>query len=275
MPHDTVRHHPEPLILLASSVAGQTRDLHDALLAAGYRVITAQDERETLEQANTQHPHAIVLDAEIAPPGFDLCRTLRTIVLAAPLILLHPGQPSRDQQLEAARAGAWDLRGEPLDIEDILAHLAIYLEPKLELERISDERFVDRVSGLYNHQGLARRAGELCAIATRYGLALACVVFRPAVLRATRAAGDKLALTFKSVGRASDAVGRTGPAEFAVFAPASNTWAASRVARRLTDSAELGGRVGVLTGYSAVPASQWISPYTLLSRARTALETHR
>jgi GGDEF domain-containing protein len=92
-------------------------------------------------------------------------------------------------------------------------------------------------------------------------------------------AGDRLALAFRSVGRISDALGRTGRTEFAVFAPASNTWAASRLVRRMTDNVERafgslreGHRVGVRSGYSAALAAHKISPPALLARARHALE---
>jgi PleD family two-component response regulator len=277
---DLLRYHPQPRVLLASKEAWQTRELKDALESAGLRVTIAHDERETLDLAHSLRPHGILLDAGVAPPGYGLCRTIRTIVFASPIVLLRPGQPSRDEQLDALRAGAWELRGAPLDTEDLILHLASYLEPKLELDRASEECLVDRVSGLYNHLGLAKRADELAALVTRHGLALACVVFRPAAKLPSRAASDRLALTFKSVGRTSDAVGRTGPAEFAVFAPATNAWAAGRLVRRLTDSAERefgyiperGGRVGVRTGYSAMLAAHKISPHTLLARARSALE---
>lgn len=272
---DVLRHHP--LILVASSEAWLVQELSSALTAEAYRVVVARDERETLEQAHSQRPHGILLDVGVAPPGYGLCRTLRTISLATPIILMCPGHPTRDNQLEAARSGAWELRGTPFDYEELVARLGAYTEAKLELERVSEECLVDRVSGLYNHLGLARRADELVALATRHGFALACVVFRPAEQRPSRAASDRLAMTFKSVGRTSDAVGRTGRAEFAVFAPASNTWAARRLVDRLTDRARGYGeeRRDVRSGYSAALASHKISSHTLLARARASLEASR
>ena len=268
-----MRHPPKPLILLASNEAWQVRELKSALLAAGFRVVTTRDERETLDEAQNHQPHGILLDVGVAPPGYGLCRTLRTFSVATPIILTRPGQPTRDEQLEAARSGAWDLRGVPIDVEDLLLRLETYVEAKVELDRVSEDCLVDRVSGLYNHIGLTRRATELAAIAARHGLAVACVVFRPAEKLPTRAAGDLMARAFRSVGRASDALGRTGPTEFAVFAPASNTWAAARLVRRLADSAERNSPVGVRSGYSAAVAAQKISPHVLLSRARHAMES--
>ena len=276
MPLDLLRHHPEPLILLASPDPWLAQELSYPLSVAGFRVSTTHGEPGTLEHAHSRRPHAIVLDVAIAPPGFGLCRTLRSASLATPIVLVCQGRPPRDDVLEAVRAGAWDFRGTPLDVEDLVLRIVAYVEPKLELDRVSEECLVDRVSGLYNHLGLAKRADELAALATRHGLALACMVFRPGSELPSRAASDRLALTFKSVGRASDAVGRTGRAEFAVFAAAGNAWAAKRLVHRLTDRATgYGNGFDVRAGYSAAAPSHKISSYTLLARARSALESGR
>lgn len=245
-------------------------------MSAGFRIATAHDERETVEKAQHQRPHAIVLDVAVAPPGYALCRTLRSVSLGTPIVLMCPGQPARDDALEAVRAGAWDVRGTPLDIEDLVARLGAYVEPKLELDRLSEECLVDRVSGLYNHLGLAKRADELAALATRHGLALACMVFRPTEQVQSRAASDKLARTIKSVGRASDAVGRTGRAEFAVFAPARSSWGAGRLVQRLIDRAtSYGNGLDVRAGFSASVPAHKIDSYSLLARARSVLEASR
>ncbi|HKA57248.1 MAG TPA: hypothetical protein VKD28_01410 [Gemmatimonadales bacterium] len=272
MPNEIHRHHRQPAILLASKEASLVQELSSALLTDGFRVITAHDEQQTLDKAQTHRPHGIVLDVGMAPPGYGLCRTVRAVSLGTPIVLTCPGQPTRGDVLEAVRAGAWDLRGMPLDFEDLIVRLGAYIEPKLELDRVSEECLVDRVSGLYTPLGLAKRADELAALATRHGLALACMVFRPAQ-PTSRMSSDRLALTFKSVRRSSDAVGRTGLAEFAVFAPANNSWAAGRLVDRLLDRAIYQGNgIEVHSGYSASIPAHKISSHTLLARARSALE---
>ena len=273
MPNQILRHHPVPLILHASQDTRQAGKLATALTSAGFRVVRTHTEHDTLEVAQRQRPHAIVLDVDVAPPGYGLCRTLRAVSLGTPIVLTCDRQPTHDAGIEALRAGAWGLRGTPIDTQEFALRLAAYMEPKLELDRLSEECLVDRVSGLYNHLGVTRRADELAALATRHGLALACMVFRPADERASRATTDLLAHTFRSVGRASDAVGRTGRAEFAVFAPASNSWAAGRLVHRLIDRASGYGKgISMRSGYSASSPAQKISSLTLLTRARSALE---
>jgi PleD family two-component response regulator len=278
MPEDCVRPHPhpQPLILLAIKEPGQARRLASSLADAGFRVVTAHDERDALEKAQSQRPHGIVLDVAVAPPGYGLCRTLRSVSLGTPIVLTTPRPPTRDEKLEAARAGAWEFCATPLDIEHFVARLDAYIEPKLELDRVSEECLVDRVSGLYNELGLARRAAELAALATRHGFALACVVFRPTDALPTLTTSDRLALAFKTVGRSSDAVGRTGRAEFAVFAPASNTWAAGRLVHRLTDRASgYGTGIDLRSGFSSAHPAHKIASHTLLARARSALDAAR
>ena len=273
---------PKPLVLLAGLEARQTEELSSALVQGGFRVVTAGDEREAAEAAQQDdQPHAILLDAGLAHPGFGVCLKLHTLALATPILLICPAALTRSEQLAALRAGAWEILAAPLDIDELLLQLAVFVGPKLELDRVSEERLLDRVSGLYTPSGLARRASELAALATRHGLTLACAVFQPAQPSPTGADDDRMAAALRSAGRSSDAVGRSGQTEFAVFAPATSTLAAARIMRRLTASIEheLGfvarhsARVGVRSGYSASHSTQRISPPGLLARARSSLET--
>jgi DNA-binding response OmpR family regulator len=275
--------HLKPLILLACQESWHSRELASALTNGGYRVTMTHDEPDTMDAVQTQNPHGIIIDAGLAPPGLGLCRMLRVIAVTTPIILTHTAELSRAQRIDARRAGAWDVHGAPLDLEELLLELAVFTETKLELDHISAECLIDRVSGLYNPAGLARRAQELAALATRHGLALGCVVFQPEQPLPNRAAGDRLALAFKAVARHSDAIGRTAQTEFAIYAPATSSFTAPRLVRRMVDSVERefgylperGQRVGVCAGYTAVGASHKISPSILLSRARRSLEINR
>jgi CheY-like chemotaxis protein len=272
--------HPGPLILLAAAEPWLQQEVSDTLASGGYRFNIAPDKRALLEQTHAQPPDAIVIDSGIDPPGFDVCTTLHRFALATPIVLIRPGVITRAMEHDALRAGAWAVLGTPLDLDALLLRLAVFVEPKQELERVSEERLVDRVSGLYTPAGLTRRAAELAALATRQGLALACAVFRPVAQLPNHAAADRLALAFKRVGRLSDALGRTGRTEFTVFAPATNGTAA-RLVRRVTDHVERAfgslreghQRVGVRFGYTTAPPAHRISPATLLTQARSALES--
>jgi len=270
----------QPLVLLAGLPAGQTQDLTNALVRGGFRVVTAADARQAADVAQAHNPHAVLLSAEFAGSDYAACRVLHTMALATPIVVLAPGIVTPSEHLAAFRAGAWDVLNAPVDLNELVLRLDLYVEPKLELERVSEERLLDRANGLYTPGGLARRAIELAALATRHGLTLACAVFRAAEPQPTRTTDDWMATALRRAGRASDAIGRTGQTEFGIFAPASNTLSASRLMRRMTDSIEHqfgvvgrhGASVGVRSGYSVSHSQYRISPTALLAQARSALE---
>jgi len=277
----------EPLILLANADTWLTDSLESVLTQGGYRIVTTAKRQQVLELARRHLPDAILLDVGLDRTGdsLALCRALRadgTISRATPIILMTAGPALRTQQIEALRAGAWELRGDPLDMEELVLRLGAYVQGKLEIDRLGAEGLVDRASGLYSDAGVTRRATELAAFTAREGMPLACAVFQPENGVLTASAADQLALAFRRAGRISDAVGRTGPAEFTVFAPATDETGVEGLVQRITDSisrtVEIKLRAGVSTaGAEPRPARQsraaprQASTADLLERARNAL----
>jgi DNA-binding response OmpR family regulator len=252
----------EPLVLLANADEWLTQSLESVLTQGGYRVMSTGKRQQVLDLARRHQPDAILLDTGLdqrVSDNLSLCRALRadtTISRATPIILMTAGPALRAQQLDALRAGAWELRGDPLDMEELILRLGAYVQGKLEVDRLGGEGLVDRASGLYNDAGINRRSEEMAAFTARQGLPLACVVFQPDDGVLTAGAADRLAQAFRRAGRISDVVGRTGPAEFAVFAPATDETGAEGLAQRITDavsrSAAVKLRVGISTA-TAVP----------------------
>ena len=282
----------EPLVLLANGDKWLTESLESVLTQGGYRVITTAKRQQVLELARRQLPDAILLDLGLdqrASDNLTLCRALRAdgmISHATPIVLTTAGPALRQQQLDALRAGAWELRGDPLDMEELVLRLGVYVQGKLELDRLSNEGLIDRVSGLYNDEGVSRRASELAAFTAREGLPLACAVFEPVNGGAalTGGAADRLAIAFRHAGRVSDAMGRTGPVEFIVFAPATDETGAEGMAQRITDAVSSAVGVRLRAGLStdaggprpprssaAYADPHRLSPPDLLARAREAL----
>ena len=281
----------EPLVLLANADQWLTESLESVLTQGGYRVMATAKRQQVLELARRFVPDGILLDMGLDQrDNLALCRALRadpSISRATPIILTTAGPALRVQQLEALRAGAWELRGDPLDMEELVLRLGAYVQGKLELDRFGAEGLVDRASGLYNDTGMARRSAELAAFTARQGMPLACAVFQPVDGVLTSAAADRLALAFRRAGRISDAVCRTGPTEFAVFAPATDETGAEGLVQRMTDAVSRNAVVKLRAGFSAAPASGKrpsgartstnlpqpppTSPAELLARARDAL----
>ncbi|HEX5385176.1 MAG TPA: response regulator [Gemmatimonadales bacterium] len=285
-----------PLVLIANDQEWSARSLESILAPNGFGVVRAYTGAQTLETVPNVRPDLIILDAQMPDMhGFEVCRILRDDARlgaqTTPVIITTAGPSGRAQRIEAYQAGAWEFFGQPLDGEALLLKLTTYARAKLEADELRDENLLDPPTGLYSMKGLARRAREIGADASRRRDPLACVVFAPdldALAPDETAAGDAPRQTAEWIGRAvrqaaraSDAVGRLGPAEYGVVAPATDTVGAGRLAARLSGAVEgtpvplpAGDRwVRMRAGYCAVPdfAESAVDVLELLLRATTAL----
>lgn len=282
-----------PLVLIANDQEWSARSLESILGPSGYAVVRAYTGQQALERARTSQPDLIILDAQMPDMhGFEVCRALRgdpRFSATTPIVITTSGPSGRTQRLEAYRAGAWEFLGQPLDGEALLLKLGTFLESKREVDGLREENLLDPGTGLYNMRGLSRRAREIGAEAFRRRDPVACVVFAPDIEESeeqtpeeeARRMSDQVALLFRQAGRASDAIGRLGMAEYGVIAPATGPDAAVRLARRLggaVESSPIPIRGGERTlklraGYCAVPdfAESSVDAVELLLRATTAL----
>jgi diguanylate cyclase (GGDEF)-like protein len=282
-----------PLVLIANDQEWSARSLESILGPSGYAVVRAYTGQQALERARTSQPDLIILDAQMPDMhGFEVCRALRgdpRFSATTPIVITTSGPSGRTQRLEAYRAGAWEFLGQPLDGEALLLKLNTFLESKREVDGLREENLLDPGTGLYNMRGLSRRAREIGAEAFRRRDPVACVVFAPDTEEGeeqtpeeeARRMSDQVALLFRQAGRASDAIGRLGMAEYGVIAPATGPDAAVRLARRLggaVESSPIPIRGGERTlklraGYCAVPdfAESSVDAVELLLRATTAL----
>ena len=284
--------HPAPLVLIANDQEWSARSLESILGPNGYDVVRAYTGQQALERARTSQPDIIILDAQMPDMhGFEVCRSLRSdprFSSTTPIVITTSGPSGRTQRLEAYRCGAWEFLGQPLDGEALLLKLGTFLESKRQVDVLREENLLDSGTGLYNMRGLARRAREIGADATRRHEALACVVFAPETDLDDDDGGEELArmsdqvgAVLREVGRVSDAIGRLGTTEFAVIAPATGTDGALRLVDRLGGAVEAtripvrGGErsVRIKAGYCAVPdfADAAVDATELLLRATTAL----
>jgi diguanylate cyclase (GGDEF)-like protein len=284
-----------PLVLIANDQEWSARSLESILGPNGYSVVRAYTGQQALERARTAQPDLIILDAQMPDMhGFEVCRTLRAdprFSATTPIVITTSGPSGRSQRLEAYQSGAWEFLGQPLDGESLLLKLATFLRSKREVDSLREESLLDPGTGLYNMRGLSRRAKEIGSEAFRRRDPLACVVFSPESEPAgaespseeeeDQRMTDQVGLLFRQAGRASDAIGRLGPSEFAVIAPSTGPEAALRLVRRLGGTIESspipvrGGErcVRVRAGYCAVPdfAESPVDAVELLLRATTAL----
>ncbi|MDQ3696781.1 MAG: response regulator [Gemmatimonadota bacterium] len=283
-------------MLVANEQEWSARSLESILGPNGYAVLRAYTGRQAIELARTALPDVIIVDVRMPDiDGLEVCATLRNdprFTYATPIIVTASAPSARAQRLAALRAGAWDYFNQPLDGEVLLLKLHSYVQAKQAVDRVRDDSLLDPLTGLYNLRGLARRAREIGAEASRHRQALACVAFAPDVesgpvgnglgseTTATRIA-EYVGQVCRHTGRASDAIGRLGLAEFAIIAPGAEASGAVRLVERLRASAdalplELDGlerHVDIRAGYCAVPdfAEASVDAVELLFRATTAL----
>src|SRR6184192_1286938 len=297
MPQGGVR-----LVLLGGDGQEATRWLKSLLEGGGYAVLQERSAQHVLERARSTEPDMIIVDAELPDmPGADLCRTLRTdprVSSSTPILLAVREPASRAQRLAALRAGAWDCITPPHDADEILLQLGSYVRAKLDADRARAEGLLDAGTGLYNRQGLARRARELGSQAFRDHGALACVVLVVDLEPQDLAPGQqgsgivgRCVQALKASARLSDVIGRLSPTEFAVLAPGTDAAGARRLAERLASSVSVSGpsttgeppatgaaatpSPRVRCGYEAVANVGYapIEPVDLLVRAAAAVRT--
>jgi len=287
-----------PLVLLAGDGQEATRWLRGLLESGGYAVLQERSGQHALDRARTTEPDVILVDAELPDmQGVELCRTLRAdprVSSSTPILLTIRDAATRAQRLAALRAGAWECIAPPHDADEILLKIGAYVHAKLDADRARTEGLLDAMTGLYNRQGLARRARELGSQAFREHGPLACVVLaldvepvEPGQPQGGTSLG-RYVQAIKSAARLSDVIGRLSATEFAVLAPGTDAGGARRLAERLASSVSAttvapaagGGAVApvrVRCGYEAVANVGYapIEPVDLLVRAAAAVRTGR
>ncbi|HTR22298.1 MAG TPA: response regulator [Gemmatimonadales bacterium] len=284
MAENATRKHP-PLVLIANDQEWASRAIETILGPAGYAVLRAYTAQDALSRGRSAQPDVIVLDIRL--PGMDglaVCRTLRSdsrISPSTPIVITTTAPATRSQRLEALRAGANEYFGQPLDGEEFLLRLDSYVRAKFDADRARDEGIIDAATGFYNMRGLARRARELGSAAFRHNGPLGCVVLAPEVEDESHAseetlsaAVEQLAELLRHAGRVSDAIGRLGPTEFAVIAPATDAAGLERLVNRL---AERVGPTKIRAGYDAVSDlhAAGLDPVDLLIHATSALRASK
>src|SRR5690242_9656573 len=279
-----------PLVLLAGDGQDSTRWLKNLLEGAGYAVLQERSAHHALERARSTDPDVLLVD-QVLPDmaGVELCRALRSdprVSSSTPILLSLQDPATRAERLAALRAGAWECIAPPHDADEILLKIGAYVHAKLDADRARAEGLLDPMTGLYNRQGLARRARELGSQAFRDHGPLACVVLALDI----EPAGSlgRYVQAIKSAARLSDVIGRLSATEFAVLAPGTDAGGARRLAERLASSlsatttasaagAQSAPPVGVRCGYEAVANVGYapIEPVDLLVRAAAAVRTGR
>ena len=278
-----------PQILIVDRHEWSSRSLESVLTPNGYIVMRAFSAQSAFQRVRVQSPDLVFISSTLPnDDGINLCQTLRSepqFGASLPILFTSPERPTLQERRSALRAGAWEIVSHPFDVAELLLKLEVYVRARLEIDAARGRALVDEQTGLYNAQGLERRATEIQSQARRAQQALACVVLSFAGEEeagddeADAAAAVRIAQTLKRVGRGSDAIGRLGQREFAVVAPSTNAEGAAKLAHRLatairsTAAEEAGPSIRLRAGYDAVPNAReaTIAASDLLVHATVAL----
>lgn len=274
-----------PRILIANDQEWTARSLESILAAEGYEVIRAFTGHQALERALDTRPDLIILDTQLPDiSGPDVCRQLRAnpiVGWSVPIILTTAGSNGRTRVLEAMEAGAWDFATQPFDGPLLLARIRTFLQSKAAYDASRADATLDSATGLYNRRGLAIRLSELWADARRRREPITCLVISaqpPEIVEALEVAEEtalSVAQALRTAVRASDAVARLSPLDFAIMAPSLDRDTALRVLDRFQRhlaAAHSDGCIPLRTGITTLEPSDDLDAEQLLRRATTAVD---
>jgi PleD family two-component response regulator len=288
-------HTRPPRALVANDQEIWIWSLETILAPNGFAVTRATSASQVIEQVQALSPDVLIIHATLRDSsGIDLCRLLREqqlITPATPVLITTSGPCRRMDRLQVLRAGGWEYASLPLDAEELLAKLKVYLGAKLSSDRAYAEGLIDPSTGLYDVHGILMRVRELGLAARRHARALGCATVACGDARTPAGysvvPGDeslepdlnyRIPDVLRSVVRGSDIVGRLGQNEFVILAPETEMPGLLQLADRVVAAFEAeslitGSPSPVRVGCYAVPdfASMHIEPVEMIVRATQAL----
>lgn len=240
-------------LLIASTHEWTSRSLATILAPHGYEVGKTYNRAQTIKRMRGNPPDAVIIDEQLPDTdGYTLCREVieqNLISPSTPVFLALSRSPTRRDRIAALQAGAWACLGEPVDAEELMAMLDVYVPAKLDADQARSQGLIDEATGVYNPRGLVRRAEELAASASRRHVPLCCVLLAPEIESTDGSDGAEgashdhaspplwvlrsIATALRSATRRSDVIGRLGTNAFAVVALDTNPLQARQLAERL------------------------------------------
>lgn len=103
-----------------------TRDLFEAALDGGYRLLLAENGRDALMIAGAEHPDLILLDVELPDiDGYEICRQLRQAEGCADIpVIFVSGHDAIEDRIRGYEAGGDDYVVKPFEQQELLAKIA-------------------------------------------------------------------------------------------------------------------------------------------------------
>ena len=114
-------------VLVVEPEASTRREIRAACEQDGYQVLEADAGAEALRQVETSHPNLILLEVTLPDgSGFDVCRELRKMDPAVPVIMMSARSDEIDVVV-ALEIGADDYVSKPLRLRELVARMTAHL----------------------------------------------------------------------------------------------------------------------------------------------------
>src|SRR5450756_1991626 len=114
-------------VLIVDPDAATRREVRAACEQDGYQVLEADGATEALRQVEQSHPSLVLLEVTLPDgAGFDVCRELRKVDPAVPVIMMS----ARSEEIDvvvALEIGADDYVGKPLRLRELVARMTAHL----------------------------------------------------------------------------------------------------------------------------------------------------
>lgn len=119
---------PTHTILVVEDSPTTRRSIVDALVDAGYRVITANDGEEAIAAAQAEKPDAVVLDIILPKKnGYQVCRQLKQDPEQAVPVLMVTAKGQEKDRMWGHRQGADAYLSKPVDREELVESVGALL----------------------------------------------------------------------------------------------------------------------------------------------------
>lgn len=283
--------------LIAHPDAITTRALEIALREEHHTLRLAREGLDAIDRALDYKPDAIILGLGLPGlNGLEVARALRALEPTRQIPILFVAHDAHEAAaVERAGLPLVDCVVGPIDLARFREHSGQLLRasiPSPQSRSVDPDRplaaISDSLTGLYARHYLLHRLSYEAARASRYSIALSCILFgidhyKELVETLGRSRGDyllaEIANLFRRTARASDVIGRATEDEFLMIAPHTDKAGALNCAVRLRKFAreqrfDLPAKylpLPISIGYASAPGPSLADNLALLGRAEAAL----
>ncbi len=108
-----------------------------------YKLLTAENGDDGFELALNEEPDIIIIDVKLPDlDGFQVCKKIKnnSVTENTPIIMISSWGTNTDNRLKSLRAGAESFMSKPVDIDELLAQIKVFLRIKEAEDNLKKER---------------------------------------------------------------------------------------------------------------------------------------